>query len=452
MYASASPNRSVPHQPYGGGGGFATPIRTPSTSYRQHSNAAYSQALTPASSSSKEVRFQNQPLPQQTQQSQQTVAVSKPNKSPYYNNNAVSAPSSSGTAGAVAQRTTSALSSGASSAAKVVANTMPATTRISTAASTIALNRRLKWNLSALALLWILPVVTTKPRDVYWSLLDVVYMHVGGEADEIVDGVIGWIIWAISVVLLFNAVEAGVLMRRASSAPTTQPSNAAAGEVAKQGAGGAVLGMHSPQVAKSINFVAASRMKGSPKTRVSNVGAGSPISHSDSQQQTSRSSPSGGSPVVDYSQFSPSLRRTGSPVSSPSHNGFGAGGSARLGNTPTSSGIDYNPGFNAATSSSPLAAFRARHSTGGGSPSPSSIRTRSITPSVSSYSNNAEVDLSFDGADAEGGDGETFLGDESFEVDKALKSLRNSLPGVSSTPAPFVRRTNLTLTKKGRGW
>ena len=33
----------------------------------------------------------------------------------------------------------------------------------------------------------------------------------------------------------------------------------------------------------------------------------------------------------------------------------------------------------------------------------------------------------------------TFLGDESFEVDRALKSLRGSFGGVSSTPAATLR-------------
>lgn len=251
-------------------------------------------------------------------------------------------------------------------------------------------------------------------------------MHVGGEADEIVDGVVGWIMWAVSVVLLFNVVEATVQMNRT----TTQPPAPAPAAASK----GPVLGMHSPQVAKSINFVAASRLKGSPKTRVSSIGAGSPISAG------KKDSPGGGKgrEDVDYSQFSPSLRRTGSPVGSSPTSGFG--GRDRSSTPTAGGGVEYGVVGGGGSGSSPLAAFRARHSGVGtrGSPSPTSVRNRSVTPSVSNLSIGAgagDVDLRFEQAD-DAGEGD-FLGDESFEVDRALKSLRGSLGGVSSTPAPF---------------
>lgn len=213
-----------------------------------------------------------------------------------------------------------------------------------------------------------------------------------------------------------------------TSIPSIQPQQPAQLQGGKPGP---VLGMHSPSVAKSLNFVAASRMKGSPKTRTSDVGAGSPISKHTGQRRVSA-----GNNDVDYSQFSPSLKgRTSSPIS-PNNNGRERSGTPGSSAGPT----EYGMGVGVRSSSSPLAAFRARHSTGGrSSPSPSSLRTRSMTPSTSSLSNTAgEADLSIEalGLDEDGA-GESFLGDESYEVDRALRSLRTSLGGVSSTPAPF---------------
>ncbi|SOV01723.1 uncharacterized protein UDID_06948 [Ustilago sp. UG-2017a] len=424
MYASAqSRNRSG-----GAAYGFATPVRTPSTSY--HNPSSYSQALTPADASAKAVRFPSQPLPPQMQQLQQVAqhpsssisTALTPNRSPYQN-----ASSASQTQSPSLQHTASATPSS-------MASTRPALPPSASSpevssSSSIALTRRLKWNLSALALLWILPALTTRPRDMYWALLDQIYIWAGGETDEIVDRVVGWVLWALSVVLLFNAVEASVLVQR-SKAPSSAALAPAAPQT-QQGKG-AVLGIHSPQVAKSINFIAASRMKGSPKTRISNLGAGSPIAHTSSPARGSPSAPAGESPVVDYSQFSPSLRRASGPIttSSPTNTGFGSGsGSGSRMGTPTNSAVG-GVGM-VGPQSSPLAAFRARHHSKGGSPSPSSLRARSITPSVSN------VDLSFE-ADAGDADAEErgFLGDESFQVDRALRSLRTSLGSVSSTPAP----------------
>ena len=280
MFQSApSPGRNAPHSaPYT----FATPVRTPSTSY-----SAYAQALTPTDASAKAVRFQNQPLAPQQQSLQQQPShpqalAATPNNSPYHS--AVSAsPQSAPLASSAPSRAASSTVS-APKMAQLNVPSMPASTE-----SSIALKRRIKWNLGALGLLWIVPALTTKPRDLYWLVLDQIYLHVGGETDEVVDGVVGWILWAVSVVLLFNAVEAAVGMGRASSpAPISGAPQAAVNKA------GRVLGMHSPQVAKSINFVAASRLKGSPKTRTSNIGAGSPISCSPGGQQ--RASPTQASP------------------------------------------------------------------------------------------------------------------------------------------------------------
>ncbi|KAJ1042545.1 hypothetical protein NDA11_007643 [Ustilago hordei] len=417
MYASAQSRNRSGDAAYG----FATPVRTPSTSY--HNPSSYSQALTPADASAKAVRFQSQPLPPQMQQLQQvaqqpsssTSTALTPNRSPYQN------------ASSASQMQSPSLQHTASATPNSMTSTRPALPPSASSpevssSSSIALTRRLKWNLSALALLWILPALTTRPRDMYWALLDQIYIWAGGETDEIVDRVVGWVLWALSVVLLFNAVEASVLVQR-SKAPSSAALAPAAPQT-QQGKG-AVLGIHSPQVAKSINFVAASRMKGSPKTRISNLGAGSPIAHTSSPARGSPSAPAGESPVVDYSQFSPSLRRASGPIttSSPTSTGFGSGSGS------TSSAVG-GVGM-VGPQSSPLAAFRARHHSKGGSPSPSSLRARSITPSVSN------VDLSFE-ADAGDADAEErgFLGDESFQVDRALRSLRTSFGGVSSTPAP----------------
>ncbi|CBQ69267.1 conserved hypothetical protein [Sporisorium reilianum SRZ2] len=422
MFQSApSPGRTGAHS---AAYGFATPVRTPFTSY--HSQQPYSQALTPAdASASKAVRFQNQPLaPQQQHQHQaapQTSALASsatPNRSPYYN--AVSAQTQS------PQQRNTVASAPANASKMPTTRASVSSTPASGTESKIALTRRIKWNLGALALLWIVPALTTKPRDAYWLVLDQIYLHVGGDTDELVDGVVGWILWAISVVLFFNAVEAAVLVRRASDAAPPAPAAVA-------GKAGTVLGMHSPHVAKSINFVAASRLKGSPKTRTSNIGAGSPISRGSPGQQD-RASPTQASPgtptAVDYAQFSPSLRRTSNTVPSPSTytNSGGFGNASRMG-TPSSPAAAAGGG----ASSSPLAAFRARHAPRASSGSPSSMRARSVTPSASG----AQADLSLE--EVEDGGEATFLGDESFEVDRALKSLRHSLGGVASTPAPVFR-------------
>lgn len=443
--AAPSPGRSGPQS---SSYGFATPVRTPSTSYTSNA-AAYSQALTPVdASSSKAVRFQNQPLPPQVQQSQQPQqsalnSTATPNRSPYYN--AVSAPTPAQTQSQNRSAVTTTSASAPPSASKITGarpTVASAAAGAIGAESAIALSRRIKWNLGALGLLWIVPALSTRPRDVYWTVLDQIYLHVGGETDELVDGVVGWILWAISVILLFNTVEAAVLMRRAS-APQPPPQQIQAAAPAanndSQKKSGLVLGMHSPQVAKSINFVAASRLKGSPKTRTSNIGAGSPISRSSPQ---GRASPSQGSPTtqpVDYSQFSPALRRTSSPLPSPSSGGGGGFSSTSRMGTPTQDTSAYGTSIGigvSGASSSPLAAFRARHASRG-SVSPSSIRAISITPSVSGGL--AETSLSFDDGVDEVDAGESFLGDESFEVDRALRNLRNSLGGVSSTPAPSFR-------------
>lgn len=455
MYAAAN----APHSIFG----FATPVRKPSTSY----HSPYTQALTPShtnasdASASKAVRFQSQPLPPQTQTQQQQqqpsassttlTSTTTPNRSPYHSSapasasalqtatqsphrNAVTVPSATPPSGA-----SSAAASGMAGTRALVASAAPRA-----GVSPVALARRVKWNVGALALLWLVPAFTSRPRDAYWAVLDQIYRHIGGEADEIVDGIVGWMLWALSVVLLFNAIEASVLIHRSSQPQIPSLQQQPYSALATSGKAGAVLGMHSPQVAKSLNFVAASRLKGSPKTRTSNIGPGSPISRSPTQ----RASPSAGgvgvqgSPTVDYSQFSPSLRRTSSPISaSSSTNAFSGAASTRLGTPSSATGVEYGVGVG--SSSSPLAAFRARHAGAGrSSPSPSSIRARSVTPSISNFSNDggaANVDLSFDGVLGDDVDGAetTFLGDESFEVDRALKSLRGSLGGVSSTPAPL---------------
>ncbi|KAJ9474602.1 hypothetical protein PHBOTO_005092 [Pseudozyma hubeiensis] len=437
FHSAPSPGRNGPSS--SSSYGFATPVRTPSTSYH-----AYSQALTPTDASAKAVRFQNQPLPPQTQQQTQNSAltsVATPNKSSYQT--ALSTSTQPQPQQQQLTQRNAMTSAGAAPAGGSENGSKMTVTRSVAAASgtesTIALKRRIKWNLSALGLLWIVPAVSTRPRDAYWLVLDQIYMHVGGDTDELVDGVVGWIMWAVSVVLLFNAVEAAVLVQRASSttspAPTqsnTTTTNAALPAHAKQPQT-PVLGMHSPSIAKSINFVAASRLKGSPKTRTSDIGAGSPISRSSPKASPKQDSPNS---TVDYSQFSPANRRASSPISTP--NSFG---SASRAGTPTTM-TEYGGGVVGSgnvSGSSPLAAFRARHVSRGSS---SPARARSITPSVSG---SGLSELSFDASDGLGGgaggqeEEETFLGDESFEVDRALKSLRGSLGGVSSTPAPGFR-------------
>ncbi|GAC96048.1 hypothetical protein PHSY_003627 [Pseudozyma hubeiensis SY62] len=438
FHSAPSPGRSGPSS--SSSYGFATPVRTPSTSYH-----AYSQALTPADASAKAVRFQNQPLPPQTQQQTQSSALNSaatPNKSPYQAALSTSTQPQPPQQQQLTQRNAVASSAAAPAAGSGNGNKMTVTRSVAAAGgaeSTIALKRRIKWNLSALGLLWIVPAVSTRPRDAYWLVLDQIYMHVGGDTDELVDGIVGWIMWAVSVVLLFNAVEAAVLVQRASSSSSPAPAqstlttttSAALPAHGKQPQT-PVLGMHSPSIAKSINFVAASRLKGSPKTRTSDIGAGSPISRSSPKASPKQDSPN---TTVDYSQFSPANRRASSPISTP--NSFG---SASRAGTPTMT--EYGRGLVGSgnvSGSSPLAAFRARHVSRGSS---SPARARSITPSVSG---SGLSELSFDASDSLGGgaggqeEEETFLGDESFEVDRALKSLRGSLGGVSSTPAPGFR-------------
>ncbi len=402
MYTTASPGRSASQSAYG----FATPVRASTSTH-----PAYSQALTPSDASSKAVRFQNQPLAPQQQTAHQPPAntFSTPARPTY------GSPAAISTSSTVAQSPRPAASAAKPSAAPP---SVPVRTpSASGGASSIALSRRLKWNLGALGLLWIVPALTSRPRDAYWYVLDLVYMHVGGTTDELVDAIVAWILWAISVVLVFNLVEATVLMRRSTSSTLTAPAANGATTGAAVGRG-AVLGFQSPQVAKSINFVAASRMRGSPKTRTSNIGPGSPISHPKRDSPTQAAANASAS--MDYSQFSPSLRRTSSPGSSPV--------AAARASTPAT----HEFGVAAAASSSPLAAFRARHSGAAprASPSPSSLRSRSVTPAAASWT---EPEVSFEQDDAN----DTFLGDESFEVDRALRSLRGSMGAVSSTPAAY---------------
>lgn len=455
MFESApSPGRTAQHStPYA----FATPVRTASTL-----SHPYSHALTSTDASAKAVRFQNQPLPPQPLQYPQNPSLSSiatPNKSAVTNTASTSTQPQPPQPQPQPQQMNTAVSTNAAAAASASsANKMlggrPAVVSRAGGESAAVLQRRIKWNLSALGLLWIVPTLSTRPRDVYWAILDQIYVYVGGDIDEVIDGVVGWILWAISVVLLFNVVEAGILVQRASWArPPTETievalastTSSASKEQSKNQS--LVHGLDSASVARSINFVAASRLKGSPKTRTSNIGAGSPISRCSPKPSPKRDwCDSPGSSSVDYSQFSPAHRRTSSALSSHSYNSGFAQSNNRIGSpgTPGTPGTpisEFNPAIGAvAPASSPLAAFRARHISRGasGSQSQSPSRARSITPAMSaagidetSFDASAQLDQAQDEA--------TFLGDESFEVDRALKSLRGSFGGVSSTPAATLR-------------
>ncbi|SNX81995.1 uncharacterized protein MEPE_00700 [Melanopsichium pennsylvanicum] len=459
---NSPPGRTGPQLSYA----FATPVRAPSTSYHNLTGAAYSQALTPPTDS-KAVRFQSQPLPPQTHQShhQLNSALTSNRFAASSSSSALQTQSRSPARAPATSNDNNTTTSSTAAVSKSMAGTRPAPSLPSSSslsslssntvfvngASTIALSRRIKWNLSALALLWILPALTSKPRDVYWTILDQIHLYVGGETDELADGIVGWALWAISVILLFNAVEALIHLSRASSLPKPQQQQGLReqkGAANGKGDNGLVLGMHSPQVMKSLNFVAASRSKGSPKTRTNNIGPGSPISQ---QQQMKRDSPStttmmtgpisaspnknanGGGGGVDYSQFSPSLRRGGSPQTN--NVGFNGATPSRM-TTTTLTGsptkLDYGVIRTNSSSSSPLAAFRARHACTRAGSSPSSVGATTMTPSIGISTGNVDLYLDgittrndVDGDDQQGVDS-LFLGDESFEVDRALKSLRDS--------------------------
>ncbi|PWY99960.1 hypothetical protein BCV70DRAFT_200136 [Testicularia cyperi] len=473
-------------QPYGQQ--FATPLRTTSGSSTSGLTPNANAAGGDTPGSSKSVRFQPQPLPhqyqalgqqhqllvlqqQQQQQQQQQLQLHQQQQqlqqqpSSLFNRSASSsttalAPASAG-AGAV-QRSSSAALSTPSTPAKSASSATPATPGMASSSSTAwlppasraALSRRLRWNASALALLWITPLLTTKPKDLYWSALDMVYETFGGNLDERVDAIFGWVLWAASIVLLFNTVEASILVRRKEVEPASAAlagvvggekggaaglgsqltARGAPASATPTGAAATLLGFQSPGSAKSLNFVAASRLKGSPKTRVSSIGPGSPISSSSpsssstaaaagvlARRNSPNKTPSGANAnangsataagstmsedTTDYSRFSPSRQR---------HGGHGFG-------SPLSSNTGAAAGASSNNIASPFARIGRRTTSSTfahHSPIPLGLgaggRSHDLSNLSVAYSDDA--------------DAEDFLADDSFEVERALRSIRNSLP------------------------
>ncbi|WFD03916.1 hypothetical protein MOBT1_002613 [Malassezia obtusa] len=76
--------------------------------------------------------------------------------------------------------------------------------------TTATAQRRISWNLATLALLHGVPAVWPSVLDVYYDLLEAL-VHVGGlpdGADELLDAVLVWLRYAVTIVFVFNIVEA----------------------------------------------------------------------------------------------------------------------------------------------------------------------------------------------------------------------------------------------------
>ncbi|KAN0062652.1 hypothetical protein ACQY0O_004842 [Thecaphora frezii] len=276
----------------------------------------------------------------------------------------------------------------------------------SVSASSLSLSRRIRWNGAALALLWLLPVVSSKPTEAYWAVLDAVYHTFGGSVDEKLDAVLGWITWAASLIFVFNLIEAWVMQRRGAR-PLVASSSSSSSSSSLLQTGAAA----SPMVQRNLGFLELHQAKGSPKTRPCSMGASSPLS-SRTARPSSSSSPTKptltshaiGTPTQDYSRFSPVQPRArafggrnASPFSSP---GLAESGATAAASTAVGAGVG----------SSPLAAYRARQKT-----------TTRLTRSASSGLARYEAEGGFGGEEEEEERGT--MGDDSFEVERALRSL-----------------------------
>ncbi|PWN49881.1 hypothetical protein IE53DRAFT_380202 [Violaceomyces palustris] len=187
--------------------------------------------------------------------------------------------------------------------------------------------------------------------------------------------------WALSVTLLFNFIEALVLYRR--SLTSTDGERLTIAQL-QAGAGRSLsTALASPVTARSVGFAQIYGSRGSPKTKAT-------------QYQNS-------APSHDYSVYSP-LKRTPSPLKTP----ITSSPFRRSSSSPFSS--SSSPNFERRfPSSSPLSAYRARNL--------SSSRS-------SPFSKLGSV------PGLEGEDGEIDVGEESFEVDRALRSLSDNFSQV----------------------
>ena len=82
--------------------------------------------------------------------------------------------------------------------------------------TTATAQRRVSWNLASLALLYIVPSAWPGILDVYYDLLEAL-VHTGrlpDGADELLDAVLTWLRYALTIVFVFNMAEA-LLMRPA---------------------------------------------------------------------------------------------------------------------------------------------------------------------------------------------------------------------------------------------
>ncbi|PWN25790.1 hypothetical protein BDZ90DRAFT_233802 [Jaminaea rosea] len=248
------------------------------------------------------------------------------------------------------------------------------------AASSAALYARLRWNLVALLLLFLVPRITQSKR-IYWSLLDLVYSALGNRADEHLDSSLAWLRWAASILFLINAVEAGAHLLFHS---TTQKEIAAAG------------GKTAPSLARPPGHIDVkpapppTRSKDASEKAARRYSPHSPLRASleAAARNASSSSPSSSSPGG--SPLAPRYSTTSSP----------SGGLLQQRRLPS------GPPSNA----SPLAAYLARRS-------------------LSSATHGGRADMSTLSFDSSGAGGDDSLGDvssDSFEVDRALRVLSGS--------------------------
>lgn len=84
--------------------------------------------------------------------------------------------------------------------------------------------RRVSWNVACLLLLYILPLVWPGVMDVYYSLLEALVQTgtLPDGADEVLDAALAWVRYALTIVFVFNVIEA-MLVRPAPRLKKTQP-------------------------------------------------------------------------------------------------------------------------------------------------------------------------------------------------------------------------------------
>ncbi|EPQ26762.1 uncharacterized protein PFL1_05741 [Pseudozyma flocculosa PF-1] len=358
---------------------------------------------------------QRQPHQHQQQQQQRTVSTPQTPHTPQR--------------GAVQHSTTPQPTSTATTPAKVASTLAPSSGSV-VASSSVSLSRRLRWNGTALAILWLLPAVSSKPTDAYWALLDSVYHTFGGSVDEKLDAVLGWISWATSIVLLFNLIEAAVLQKRSASPALILAQKPAQGQQLQPGTPSA--GPATPRNF-GIGLVQFNQAKGSPKTRPSSIGAASPLSAGRMRAPSASTSPhktmAPGTPTQDYSRFSPAASAFAGGTSGVAGS-FGASTPSPFNRSSPTAAMRSSPGIGQSSpmglraspspatalgpSSSPLAAYRARNASG---------RTSLARSASSAFA--ADED---DGVDDDD-DAREAMGDDSFEVERALRSLSQGLVG-----------------------